>query len=397
MNVLINAYAISPNKGSEPGMGWGWIKEIGKKHTLHIITESEFKNEIKNAITLLSYKENFNFYFIDIGEKARKMCWNQGDWRFYYYYHGWQKRCYKKALNICKENRIDIIHQLNMVGYREPGLLWKIKEIPLVWGPVGGFGNIPKSYLGLFTSRDAMKQIIKEVINNHQIKLPYIKKAIDNSDIIIACNSESKKVLSKYTSKKIPVIYEVGTTEISNNFKPYAKDKTLNIIWIGRNIPSKALKIALSVMENLIKYNIKLTILGVSSNSFPGLDFRNVEFKPWVNHSEVKKFLLNSNLLLFTSLFEATGTVVLEALSYGIPVLCHDTCGQGDIIDNTCGKKIKMVDVATSINEFTISIMRFYQNPGRLNDLSKGALIKANELQWADHAVKLDRLYSYLC
>ncbi len=25
LNVLINAYAVSPNWGSEPGMGWNWI------------------------------------------------------------------------------------------------------------------------------------------------------------------------------------------------------------------------------------------------------------------------------------------------------------------------------------------------------------------------------------
>ena len=74
------------------------------------------------------------------------MCWNQGDWRFYSHYKKWQKRTLKIASDIIKQHPIDIIHQLNMIGFREPGYLWQINK-PFVWGPVDAKENFPIAYL----------------------------------------------------------------------------------------------------------------------------------------------------------------------------------------------------------------------------------------------------------
>ncbi|MFB6318217.1 glycosyltransferase family 4 protein [Saccharicrinis sp. FJH54] len=392
MKVLINAYAISPNKGSEPGMGWNWIVELSKIHNLYIITESEFKTEIESKIVSLQQKDNLNFYFIDIGLKARKMCWNQGDWRFYFHYHAWQKRALQMAKQIIQLNQIDVIHQLNMVGYREPGLLWKINGIPKIWGPVGGFGGVKLSSLNSTIERHIFKQLIKNVLNKFQIKLPYIQKAINNYDAIVACNSLASKELSKYKKKRIPVIHEVGTRTIHNQIKSYKQNQTLNLIWIGRNIPTKGLNIAIKVMKKLKDYNIRLKVIGVSENTISEHS-ENIEYHSWVEHKKVKEYILESHLLFFTSVFEATGTVVLEALSNGLPVICHDTCGQGDIIDNTCGIKIPLNNFTKSVKDFEDVLLNVYQNPQLINALSIGALNKASELTWSNNSKKMKYLY----
>ena len=41
LKILINAYACSPNWGSEPGMAWNWITNIAKHCKCFVITESE--------------------------------------------------------------------------------------------------------------------------------------------------------------------------------------------------------------------------------------------------------------------------------------------------------------------------------------------------------------------
>lgn len=56
------------------------------------------------------------------------MCWNQGDWRFYKYYKEWQWKTYLLAKDICKVEKMDVLHQLNMIGFREPGYLWKLSQ-----------------------------------------------------------------------------------------------------------------------------------------------------------------------------------------------------------------------------------------------------------------------------
>lgn len=49
-----------------------------------------------------------------------------------------------------------------------------------------------------------------------------------------------------------------------------------------------------------------------------------------------------SDLFFFTSIMEATSTVLVEALMNRLPVLCFDTCGMGTIVDETVGCKIPL-------------------------------------------------------
>lgn len=50
-----------------------------------------WSDDINKAILTLPQKDNINFY-IPVSEKIRKMCWNQGDWRFYWYYRKGNKK-----------------------------------------------------------------------------------------------------------------------------------------------------------------------------------------------------------------------------------------------------------------------------------------------------------------
>lgn len=47
LKILINAYACSPNMGSEPGMAWNWVSNLAKYCELYIITEGEFRSNIE--------------------------------------------------------------------------------------------------------------------------------------------------------------------------------------------------------------------------------------------------------------------------------------------------------------------------------------------------------------
>lgn len=393
LNVLINAYAVSPAKGSEPGMGWNWIINISKTCNIIVITESEFKDKIEFSLKSNDFGKNIKVHYIGVSEKVRKMCWNQGDWRFYFYYRIWQKKAYKKALEIIHDEKIDLIHQLNMIGYREPGLMWKIDHIPVVWGPVGGFGKIPMAFVKTFKTKDAIHQLFKNLINKYQVYLPYISKAINNFNAIIACNSDAQKALSLFRNDNVNIINEAGTFIEQDLNSEKWDNPQLKIIWIGRNIPSKSLDIAIEVMQLLKDFNIQLQIVGVNGES---KEFPNIIYKPWIPHQEVQQILSESHLLLFTSLYEATGTVVLESISKGIPVLCHNTCGQGDVIDNTCGVKIELLDRNYSVISFKNEIINLFHDRAKLESLSKGALQKAKVLTWELNTEKLIKVYKNL-
>ena len=85
LKILVNAYAVSPDRGSEPGMGWNWCVHLAESCELFIITEGEFRSDIEQALSQLPQASRMHFFYLPVSERVRKMCWNQGDWRFYYH------------------------------------------------------------------------------------------------------------------------------------------------------------------------------------------------------------------------------------------------------------------------------------------------------------------------
>lgn len=410
LNILINAYACSPNWGSEPGMAWNWCSNLAKYCELFIVTEGEWKKEIEDAVKTHPYGKNMHFYYNPVPQKVRDMCWNQGDWRFYYYYRKWQKSTLKIAKQICKEHKIDIIHQLNMVGFREPGLLWKIKGIPYVWGPVGGMGNIPTSFLKNVSWKQNLFCRIKNTINTLQYKYqPSVRKAIRNSDILISAVKGVERVFKEVYKRDSVLINETGCKLITNrekNLQTIRKDyETLNLIWVGKFDFRKQLEIALHTIAKLKHLDIKLHICGTGSErqilSYKKLcsELDIVDKCIWHGNTPNPKVLIlmqEMDIFFFTSIMDLTSTVVLEAIQNRLPIVCHNTCGFGNIVNDSIGRKIELHTPKDSINDFTRVIEELYHNRSILTEMKPNFDKVAEDLTYEAKAKKMFEIYNSL-
>lgn len=150
-----------------------WVSNLAKFCELYIITEGEFRDNIEEVVPTLEQGKNMHFYYNPVSEEIRKMCWNQGDWRFYKYYREWQWKTYLLAKDICKVEKMDVLHQLNMIGFREPGYLWKLSQengVPFVWGPIGGLKQFPTAYLQGAGLKMKVFNRLKNFLNIWQLK-----------------------------------------------------------------------------------------------------------------------------------------------------------------------------------------------------------------------------------
>ena len=100
-----------------------------------------------------------------------------------------------------------------------------------------------------------------------------------------------------------------------------------------------------------------------------------------------------SNVLVHTSLKEATSNVVLEALERGLPVICHDACGMGTAVDERCGLKIPLRDPESSVRGFRDALIRVLDEPELLQRLSQGAFERAAELTWDKKVATYEHAY----
>ena len=410
LNILINAYAVAPNWGSEQGMAWNWITNIAKYCKCFVITEGEWRKEIEDALKEHPLRNNITFYYNPVPQKVRDMCWNQGDWRFYYYYHKWQKSTLGIAKEICKEHKIDVIHQLNMVGFREPGLLWKIKGIPYVWGPVGGMENIPTSYLKNVDWKQNIFCRIKNTINTLQYKYqPSVRNAVKHSDVLISAVKGVEKVFSEVYKRDSFLINETGCTIVTNRDTKQTSaindNNTFNLIWVGKFDFRKQLEIALYTIAKLKELDVKLHICGTGSeqqvNAYRKLcsDLCIEDKCVWhgkTDNKKVMELMQQMDIFFFTSIMDLTSTVTLEAIQNRLPIVCHDTCGFGNIVNNEIGHKIELKTPQNSINDFAKVIEELYHNRHILAEMQPNFDKVAEGLTYEAKAKKMVEIYNSL-
>lgn len=404
LSILINAYACSPNMGSEPGMAWNWCVNLAQYCELHIITEGEFQKNIENVLPTLPQSKNMHFYYNPVSEKIRKMCWNQGDWRFYYYYQKWQKSTLQIAKRITQQTHIDIIHQLNMVGFREPGYLWKIEK-PLIWGPIAGIGSIPYSFLKEAGMKHTAFFLLKNFITKLQLQYsPSVRQIIKKAKYTITATPEAQSAIQKiYKIRTIPInetscFNKEGITDTKKD------NDMFDILWVGRFIFTKQLKLALETISQLKELKgIRFHIVGQAFTDeetqtyhkyADSLGISNIcKWYNFIPNKEVHLLMQKCHLFFFTSIFEATSTVILEAITNHLPIICFDCCGFGPIVSNEIGIKITLTNPKQAITDFTEKIKYLYYHRNILQTLSEACKQRQEELSWNRKALQIIELY----
>ena len=407
MKILINAYACSPGMGSEPGMAWNWCIHLAKHCELHVITEGEFREKIEEVVPNLPQGKNMHFYYNPVSDDVRKMCWNQGDWRFYKYYREWQWKTYLMAKEICLKENIDILHQLNMIGFREPGYLWKLSEetgIKFVWGPIGGLKQFPLQYAeGKLKIKAFMW--LKNMINIWQLKYDKrVDAAMKQASLLISSIPDSYNAILKYKGLESVIIPETGCFDLSakQDIQNRFNGEKLRMIWVGKFDFRKRLDIALKAVAKCNHQNIQLAVYGTGTEvqvenykqlaEELGIDKQTVWMGAQPN-DVVKKAMAESDLFIFTSVNDDTSTVVLEALSYGLPVLCFDACGMGYVINDSVGMIVKLSNPDQSVFDFADCILYLNNNRNQLRDMSYDCLQRRIELSWDKKAEEMVKLY----
>lgn len=400
LSILINAYACSPNMGSEPGMAWNWCVNLAKYSELHIITEGEFRNEIEAALPTLPQGKNMHFYYNPVSEKIRKMCWNQGDWRFYKYYKEWQWKTYLIAKDICQKTHIDILHQLNMIGFREPGYLWKIPDIPFVWGPVDAKESFPLAYLEGASLKTKLFIQLKNTITKWQLQhAKRVRLAVKRASCVISASSNSQQAFKKYFQIESPLLNETGCYIQEHPIIDKSKKEYLDVLWVGKLDFRKQLGLALRSIAATKNPHIKLHIVGGGNNFIYQTLAKELGIESqckWygaISHEEVQTIMQKSDVFFFTSVAEGTPHVVLEAIGNNLPVVCFDTCGQGDSINETVGRKIKLSNPNLSSQQFAMILNELDNNRDMLKEMSENCKERQKELSWDRKAQQMIGLY----
>lgn len=408
--ILISAYACSPNWGSEPGLGWNWVNQVSEHFETWVLTDEHYAAQCRDYLAE-NRIEKPRLHLVGISRPGGRKCRLWGYfWLHYLTQNLWQRKAYKVAKALHAREHFDLVHHLNMMGYREPGYLWKLdKDIPYVWGPIGGYALIPKPFLPFLDIKSRVALTLRNVLNNIQMRISIrVKKAMRRADVLVAGTQTDQNAIRKYHRREsvlmsetgtVPAVKETDATKFADTARP------LELIWIGTLTGGKALPLALYAMRKVSlcdpKLQFRLRIVGTGSceqawKKLAGTLGLNTVccWLGGVPHEQALEQIRSCDAMLFTSLKEATSAVVMEAIQNGLPVICHDACGMASAITQDCGIKVPMTDPETSIAGFAEAIRTLCCDRARLRHLSQGALARTQELTWVRKGEVIVELYA---
>ncbi|TLU65068.1 glycosyltransferase family 4 protein [Thalassotalea litorea] len=385
MKILISAYACEPNRGSEPGVGWNWAKELGLKgHDVTVITRLNNKESIEQASKLTNVK----FIYYDLPELLKK--WKKGNRGVHLYYFLWQLCIYKIAKKLVVEEQYDVIHHVTFVSIRQPSFLGAL-NVPFVFGPVAGGESIPKLQRAGMSIRATGREKIRDCINGLVKYDPFMRLTFKSANKIFVTSEETKQLLPRRYQKEAEVKLAIGV-DTSDSFPvERAAEKKLRILYVGNFIYLKGIHLALRAFAEFLKVkpNAKFTLVGKGEEKeklqilASELNITSkLEWVNWVAQDELPLLYQKNDVLLFPSLRDSGGMVVLEALSFGTPVICFNIGGPGTIVNESCGLKVNIDNICDlqAIKRLKEQLCKLDEST--LKKLSKGAFMEAKRHSW---------------
>lgn len=410
LDILIIAHELSPIKGSECSVGWNIVTRLAKYHNITVLFASgsqgnnpTYINAVNSYIATNGAIDGLTFinidqprlttWIADINKYFKKLTPIGLPVLYYLGYKYWQKAAFHKAKVLHKNKNFDVVHQLTQIAFREPGYWWKL-GIPFFWGPTGGIGTntLPKEFQKLLSKKFRLLEYIRTIANFYQFNVSArVIKANKNAAVIYAYSIEDAYLLKKRASGEIKLMLDTGSINHANSFfSTKTNSSILNGIWCGGLIERKAATILLKALaiSKLTKEDIKFKIIGSGpqekalQKEAKILGLNNIEWIKNVDHEMVFKLMSDADFFVHTSLREATSTVIPEAISSGLPVICHDAFGMAIAINETCGIKIPLKSPEDSILGFHHAIELLIKNRNLLEKLKLGARKRSVEISW---------------
>ena len=398
------AAACNPYKGSDSAAGWGRAVETAKHFETWVICGHWDKTDIDGFLAEHGEIPGLHFCFLEKWWVEEFLKIGRPLYYLHYLpYNLWQRRAFKLAVSLHRELKFDLAHQVTIVGYREPGYLWKL-GIPFIWGPVGGTQNYPWRFLALAGFSGALKEGLRNVINLLQFRLrPRVRHAARKAAALIAANSQVQRAFRLVHGIKPKLLLETGVDAVDEFPRISQPHRPLRLLWSGFFGHHKGFPLlvhALAQTPPEVAYELRILGAGPLQRLWQGLARAQgvdscCRWLGWVERQEAMRQYGWADLVISTSLRETSGNVILEALSRGVPVICLDHQGPGDIVTEECGVKIPVTtpsEVSKSLRE---SICALNNDRARLQRLSGLALERAREFLWSRNGEQMDESLSH--
>lgn len=386
--IVLITYDISPSRGSEASVSWNFVTKMSRHVHLTVIY-GRGDSEIDDY-TSMHPIENVEWIGIqkkDVEHFGRGL---RQDYYFSLYYRQWHKEAAKIVRGLVDGRKVDLIHYLNPIGFKEPGWCWKINSVPYAWGPVQGVDNRPLRLHKALGTKGTIFAIVRRIVHNGLFRyFPRVRKAFRRADAIFAATPATAAGLKKHHRRNAVYLPENGITSMETDTPIELKNgEPLRLIWIGGlDVKRKAVGVLLDALLKVQSDKWQISLFGDGSLGIADAEKASrlgekVRLCGKVSRGEVQDAMRNSHLHVISSLGEATTTVLFEAMSKGIPTMTLNHCGMSGVVCDKCGIKIPIESYEKVTSRMAYEIDRLIADPQRVKELSQGVLHCSKDFMW---------------
>lgn len=404
MKILLSAYACEPGRGSEAGVGWNVCCGMAKYHEIWVLTQAKHRSAIEAELKR-NPVSGLHFVYFELPPLAR--FWDhrqQGEW---FYYYLWQIGIYSIAQKLLREHSFDLVHHITLNQYRTPSFGFQLKDVPFVFGPVGGAEIIP---LQLF--RDlSLATTLKESVRIIDATLPRIRKIKPKNVFWLFTNPATKKRFESHLYENnwailAPLGIQVDELSISN-VKPTEPNTKFRLLYAGRLDDWKGISFLLKVLQITVnrvgKESIHLEIIGATSekakkkardliSSF-NLE-ENVSIIGFLAREKLLKRYAEIDVFVYPAFRDSGSMAILEAYANACPVLCLDIPSQYFIPDKIALKVPLQGSYSEIVKKFVEKLVWAMGRREEIREMGyRGYTYIAEYFTWDNKLKQIEEIY----
>ena len=200
---------------------------------------------------------------------------------------------------------------------------------------------------------------------------------------------QSKEIFEQYLGNISGEVVQISNRTIADHRKKRVYDKTLRIGFIGRGT-YKGFDILKEALQNMYLQGMKDIECHVYFNPKEKLPDYIISHEPF-DEKNTEKIYDNIDILVLPSIWKETfGMVVLEALSYGVPVIVSENVGAKELLAEHENMGIVIKPTADALQE---TLTEIYCNREILERMNRAICNWEKQFCYEDHVKKIIDLY----
>jgi glycosyltransferase involved in cell wall biosynthesis len=262
--------------------------------------------------------------------------------------------------------QFDIAHQPAPVAMRYPSPLAR-SGLPYVIGPVGGSLASPPGFAEADTAPWFVN--LRKIDAMRLRRDRWLRRTYSNAGCVIGIAPYVKDLLQSVPLQRFEVVSDTGIESLPPAIERQEHD-VVRLLFVGRLVRTKGARDAILAMDLLRDLPVHLDVVGEGYDQAAcagaitslGLQDR-VTLHGRVPRERVDEFYRKADVFIFPSYREAGGTVVSEAMGFGLPMVVSNRGGPAAAVDDSCGYRVEPVNPEQYAHDLALAARRLVVDP----------------------------------